>query len=209
VKGSPKRAAAKVVVRGVLWVVKGALLVFAVGAIWMWAGNRQGPRNFRITHWTVGPDRISGFGVSGGWGRAYPTSLVGVGWFCESYPEGWKATWPKTNGRHYANRDGVGWEWGFAEPEYRNWNFYTSGRAWGWFTVGSANPGYYIACDYRTFAWIGGAAAVWPVASVVRWVFRRRRVRGWAVAGCCWGCGYDMRATPERCPECGMRAEGV
>ena len=58
----------------------------------------------------------------------------------------------------------------------------------------------FVAVPY----WALLAAALTP-AGVVAGVWsrrRRRRVR----AGHCRRCGYDLRASPERCPECGSTA---
>jgi hypothetical protein len=64
--------------------------------------------------------------------------------------------------------------------------------------------------NFRVFAfqidllWLIGFFSVAPVLTVIR--LARERRRRLCARGVCSACGYDLRATPERCPECGRVA---
>lgn len=79
-----------------------------------------------------------------------------------------------------------------------------------------------VACGFsaiETF-WrvdiVGGyevTVPLWAIVSIsavlpVAWIARRVRSFHACRTGCCAVCGYDLRASKERCPECGTSIDG-
>jgi hypothetical protein len=107
-----------------------------------------------------------------------------------------------------------------AEPDqqlgfrYDSWTHSSDWSLWRWMGprwwdrmgfghyVGGSRTGQrvdqYVFPDYAVVV----ATAVLPAFACVRWFHSRRRTR----IGLCPKCGYDLRASPDRCPECGAPA---
>jgi len=69
------------------------------------------------------------------------------------------------------------------------------------FTVGSGANGAGAKFVFALPLWFVGVAFASPL--VLLW-FLRRRAKRRRKSSRCANCGYDLRATPERCPECGI-----
>ena len=64
---------------------------------------------------------------------------------------------------------------------------------------GQRTEAWFVILPYWAVALLTG---ILPALAAV-WIWRRRRRRHRHKQGYCLVCGYDLRATPDRCPECG------
>ena len=65
------------------------------------------------------------------------------------------------------------------------------------------NPWWTMAADYRFGVGVPVVLAIPSLVFTSVWLMRKARRESVEIVGICRKCGYDLRATPGRCPECG------
>jgi hypothetical protein len=87
-----------------------------------------------------------------------------------------------------------------------NWDDVNSDWEWrgfGWHQKRNTRRGTLHATAFVPFWSIAAVTALPPLGWVTLRFRSRARRRRLKAQGLCPSCGYDLRATPERCPECG------
>lgn len=208
------------IVRSCLWLIKGALLAMALAALIAWALSQKHGTTITFARYKPGTQYVDRIeyrvvcfgGLTGAVAirehRAPTDDAEFVQW--NTYYDGasavakllgssWKAssqTWPFGD-----------WSW---VPSYLNLrNISSWHRVFYWKSDGFEVPGYadnavFVGARFWAIALITG---FWPMCSIALLFRRRIRKRRLLRAGHCLVCGYDLRATTERCPECGTAAK--
>jgi hypothetical protein len=190
--------------RAFVWIVKRLLLVLAVAAPVLWPVSRGRLMGVIAQRCTMGP----------GWGeyRGYNAQcwdgrvVIGRFWRHASVDPSLLLI------RNMVHSGGEGWRWD-------RWSHTCTWNERDW--TGRWGPLHWEVTDYnapsethvrRYFAaplWmLAFLAGVWPLISIALTIRRRRRRKRAALVGCCQRCSYDLRGTPDRCPECGALAKG-
>lgn len=170
--------------------------VLCVGAVYLWARSYWCTDRV-VRHWARSTAEVSverGWEYTSGMGRAEVFWRGGerqlTGFWGEMPPEAFPADDFYVRSVERPFRPGV-------DPgSYKtNWVFagFQVVHHWEGNEVGHTRI---VAVGVPWVFWVG----VFGVLPVVWWVRWRRRGYG---AGMCGGCGYDLRASGERCPECG------
>jgi hypothetical protein len=178
------------------------LLFTAAVSLWVrsyWAGDRFFRSSFENenawTYWTQDDVRI-GWGAFG-FNRIVQSSLRDG---FEAIAEDMLAKSPNPHAFHNT------WTATYPDFHFRDYDPATLGFKIGRFAHGRSGRrpesyGYEIIVPFWFLAIVfAGLPGLW----LFKWSRRRKRSR----IGLCSKCGYDLRATPERCPECGAVPAG-
>jgi hypothetical protein len=112
-----------------------------------------------------------------------------------------RASGPYWEGRHAEFTSGA-----LAQLRYSNGPFRWQAAGFGYGSHAVPSGGANVTLTAHVYQVPHAFVAAVFAAVPVRWLHgalrhRSRRVR--MAAGLCAGCGYDLQATPDRCPECG------
>jgi len=207
-------------IRGFLWLTKGMLLAIALGALVARAVHQNHGTTTTFARYELGSGHVnrSDYRVSCfrglicfvairehraltndpeflQWNDFYRAATIAA----KSEGSGWKVvskTWPLGDWNwlpSYVHLDSVG-----------SWH-----RMFYWKSDGFEQPGYadravFVAARFWVIALLTG---IWPISSVGLLLRQRIRKRRLIRSGQCPICGYDLRASPDRCPECGALPE--
>jgi hypothetical protein len=167
------------------------LLATALAAALAWVWSPFLPGRIEISRWSfVAPQEVdqTWFAIGCGAGR------IGIARELRFY-----------GGKHFAyGRDqaksaGAGWT-SEARSGFADWYTMEGRNAFGPFRWEFSDWWYRISVRCWILIALAGA---WPLTTAARHLRHRYHARRHPRVGLCPHCGYDLRATPTRCPECG------
>jgi hypothetical protein len=142
--------------------------------------------------------------VIGGWIWARSGNRVYLIYFTTSWsfvfdvhPKGLCLAVGRQQGKRLSNHPGNGLKWEAMAVDPQTQYVSEQGAKLGFATQAWEDGWYGQTRSFQIPHW----AIALPVVVVLAWQIRRRMRRH--IPGTCQFCGYDLRATPERCPECG------
>jgi predicted Zn-ribbon and HTH transcriptional regulator len=168
------------------------------------------------------PHRAYFVGWDRGWVRAWTQEMsftppnAGDGWDVQlRQPRVVRFQADRTNPRSFTQQ--ASFDWQFSPPSRYGLRWGERRLNWGrhnvrvssssWLGVQSAPSTAPSSCQYETRVRTVQSLAAYPAVlaslPLVALSWRRHRARSRIRSGRCAACGYDLRGTPARCPECG------
>jgi len=193
-------------IRGFLWLIKGMLLVIALGVLVLW------PRSYwqkdRLVHQRIVESRASA-ALEWRW-LSSERGYIWASIYCIEWAGPLAAD--ELHQSYLSKGFNLGWSKGSQDADREMLRYRGGDMGWGpvrWKmqTVATSNPKVKDG-DIRISDWLVALiCGAWPSVSLALLIRRRARRRRVALTGCCAKCGYDLRASPDRCPECGALPE--